>query len=123
VFAQQIAKAVEVGKPLVVHSRKAEDDTIALLKKNMPREWHVHVRALACSMMLHLNRLFVVYARISVNTVVSGLLHSRPYFNAQIHCFTDTPRQAQRYVCRVVGHVACYVSSRSRHASHHSAAS
>jgi TatD DNase family protein len=44
VFAQQIVKAVEVGKPLVVHSRKAEDDTIALLKENMPKEWHVHVR-------------------------------------------------------------------------------
>jgi len=44
VFAQQIVKAVEVGKPLVVHSRKAEDDTIAILKENMPKEWHVHVR-------------------------------------------------------------------------------
>lgn len=43
VFAQQIVKAVEVGKPLVVHSRKAEDDTIALLKENMPKEWHVHI--------------------------------------------------------------------------------
>ncbi len=44
VFAQQIVKAVEVGKPLVVHSRKAEDDTIAILRENMPKEWHVHVR-------------------------------------------------------------------------------
>lgn len=44
VFAQQVVKAVEIGKPLVVHSRKAEDDTITILKQNMPKEWHVHVR-------------------------------------------------------------------------------
>jgi len=46
VFTKQVTKAVEVMKPLVVHSRGAEDDTLAILKQNMPKEWRVHVRIL-----------------------------------------------------------------------------
>lgn len=43
VFTKQVTKAVEVMKPLVVHSRGAEDDTLAILKQNMPKEWRVHI--------------------------------------------------------------------------------
>ncbi len=43
VFAVQIRKAVELNKPIVVHSRKAEDDTFHILKENMPKDWKVHV--------------------------------------------------------------------------------
>jgi len=43
VFAMQVLKAVEVKKPIIVHSRSAEDATFKILKENMPQDWKVHV--------------------------------------------------------------------------------
>ena len=36
-FAAQIELARELGKPLVIHTRAAEDDTIATLRAPTPR--------------------------------------------------------------------------------------
>jgi len=43
VFARQVLKAVELGKPLVVHSRDAGDDTHEILKGFLPPTHPVHV--------------------------------------------------------------------------------
>lgn len=43
VFARQIRMAVSLKKPLIVHSRDAEKDTIELLRANMPADWPVHI--------------------------------------------------------------------------------
>lgn len=43
VFARQIRMAVALNKPLIVHSREAEKDTIELLRANMPADWPVHI--------------------------------------------------------------------------------
>jgi TatD DNase family protein len=43
VFRRQIQKAVSVGKPIVVHTREAEDDTLLIMKELVPQDWFVHV--------------------------------------------------------------------------------
>lgn len=42
-FARQILQAVELKKPLVVHSRDAGDDTHEILKNLLPPDHPVHV--------------------------------------------------------------------------------
>lgn len=57
VFVRQIAVAVAADKPLVIHTREADDDTLALMRAHVPRDWPVHVhcftssRALAVSLL------------------------------------------------------------------------
>jgi TatD DNase family protein len=43
VFAKQLIRAVELEKPIVVHTREAEDDTFEILKAHMPTYWKVHI--------------------------------------------------------------------------------
>eukprot|EP00026_Physarum_polycephalum_P012150 Phypoly_transcript_12427.p1 GENE.Phypoly_transcript_12427~~Phypoly_transcript_12427.p1 ORF type:complete len:158 (+),score=22.23 Phypoly_transcript_12427:627-1100(+) len=43
VFARQILRAVELNKPIVVHSRDAGEDTYAMLKNLLPPAHPVHV--------------------------------------------------------------------------------
>jgi len=50
VFARQIKRAVEVKKPLVVHSRDAEEDTIKILKEHAPKTWPIHVHCFTSSL-------------------------------------------------------------------------
>jgi TatD DNase family protein len=41
VFTRQLRKAVELGKPLTIHTREAEDDTERILKAEVPRDHRV----------------------------------------------------------------------------------
>ena len=41
VFVRQLRKAVELGKPLTIHTREAEDDTERILKAEVPKEHRV----------------------------------------------------------------------------------
>ncbi len=43
VFAIQMGLAVKHGKPLVVHSRDAEEDTLELMMKHLPQDWKIHL--------------------------------------------------------------------------------
>jgi len=45
VFAQQARVAVRLGMPLVVHSRDAVEDTLAILRENVPSEHPVHLHS------------------------------------------------------------------------------
>jgi len=49
VFVAQIKLAVRVAKPLVVHSREAEADTLRLLQEHLPRSHRVHVHCFTSS--------------------------------------------------------------------------
>ena len=49
VFARQIEIAVEAKKPLVIHTREAEADTLALMRERVPRDWPVHVHCFTSS--------------------------------------------------------------------------
>ena len=42
-FVAQMKLAVKHGKPLVVHSREAEEDTLALMTQTMPKDWKIHL--------------------------------------------------------------------------------
>nr|CAG8483576.1 4998_t:CDS:1 [Entrophospora candida]CAG8583288.1 14515_t:CDS:1 [Entrophospora candida] len=43
VFVRQIKKAIELGKPLVIHTREAEEDTWNIMTEHIPKEWKIHV--------------------------------------------------------------------------------
>ncbi len=49
VFARQIRMGVEAGKPLIIHTREAEADTLAVLKREAPRDWKIHVHCFTSS--------------------------------------------------------------------------
>jgi TatD DNase family protein len=49
VFARQVEVAVEARKPLVIHTREAEADTLAVMRESVPRDWPVHVHCFTSS--------------------------------------------------------------------------
>eukprot|EP00427_Karlodinium_veneficum_P027204 CAMPEP_0169201592 /NCGR_PEP_ID=MMETSP1016-20121227/10484_1 /TAXON_ID=342587 /ORGANISM="Karlodinium micrum, Strain CCMP2283" /LENGTH=443 /DNA_ID=CAMNT_0009278517 /DNA_START=50 /DNA_END=1382 /DNA_ORIENTATION=+ len=48
VFARQLKLAIELGKPLVIHSRGADRDTMRMMRHWVPRHWRVHVHSFRC---------------------------------------------------------------------------
>lgn len=49
VFSRQIRMGVEHGKPLIIHTREAEADTLEVLVREAPREWKIHVHCFTSS--------------------------------------------------------------------------
>ncbi len=49
VFARQIRKGVEMGKPLIIHTREAEEDTLSIMSAEVPKAWKVHVHCFTSS--------------------------------------------------------------------------
>ncbi len=49
VFARQIAVGLAARKPLVIHTREAEADTLAMLREHVPKEWPIHVHCFTSS--------------------------------------------------------------------------
>ncbi|CAG8458225.1 11216_t:CDS:1 [Ambispora gerdemannii] len=43
IFIRQLKKAVELDKPLVIHTREAEQDTYDILTTHVPPHWRIHV--------------------------------------------------------------------------------
>ncbi|KDR73174.1 hypothetical protein GALMADRAFT_142314 [Galerina marginata CBS 339.88] len=43
VFARQLKQAVRLDKPLVIHTREADDDTERILKSEVPKDHKIHV--------------------------------------------------------------------------------
>lgn len=64
-FARQMKCAIEVNKPLVVHTRDAEEDTLRLMTEILPKDWHIHVHCFSGSadfakkLMDHFDNLFI----------------------------------------------------------------
>jgi len=65
VFAKQLQLAVSVKKPIVVHTREAEEDTLALMKQHLPVDWPIHVHCftssvdLATQLLAHFKNLYI----------------------------------------------------------------
>lgn len=49
VFIRQIRKGVACGKPLIIHTREAEQDTLDIMVKEIPKDWKVHVHCFTSS--------------------------------------------------------------------------
>eukprot|EP01089_Gocevia_fonbrunei_P020449 TRINITY_DN7633_c0_g1_i2.p1 TRINITY_DN7633_c0_g1~~TRINITY_DN7633_c0_g1_i2.p1 ORF type:complete len:194 (+),score=29.73 TRINITY_DN7633_c0_g1_i2:41-583(+) len=49
VFSQQISKAIELKKPLVIHTREAEEDTYTIMKELVPKDWNIHIHCFTSS--------------------------------------------------------------------------
>ncbi|MDB5103601.1 MAG: hydrolase, TatD family protein [Fibrobacteres bacterium] len=49
VFARQIRMGVEHGKPLIIHTREAEADTLEVMRREAPRDWKIHVHCFTSS--------------------------------------------------------------------------
>jgi TatD DNase family protein len=49
VFARQINRGVAAGKPLIIHTREAEADTLEILIREAPKEWKIHVHCFTSS--------------------------------------------------------------------------
>ncbi len=49
VLARQIEIGIAANKPLIIHTREAEEDTLALLRDLVPRDWPMHVHCFTSS--------------------------------------------------------------------------
>eukprot|EP01113_Clastostelium_recurvatum_P049744 TRINITY_DN9269_c0_g1_i1.p1 TRINITY_DN9269_c0_g1~~TRINITY_DN9269_c0_g1_i1.p1 ORF type:complete len:310 (+),score=66.11 TRINITY_DN9269_c0_g1_i1:1-930(+) len=49
VFARQLKMGVSLGKPIIIHTREAEEDTLQILKDHLPKEWKVHIHCFTSS--------------------------------------------------------------------------
>ncbi len=49
VFIRQIEAGVAAGKPLIIHTREAEADTLAILRAHAPADWPMHVHCFTSS--------------------------------------------------------------------------
>jgi TatD DNase family protein len=63
VFAHQLRLGVSLGKPLVIHTREAEDDTLALLTEHVPADYPMHVHCFTSSLRMADN-LFTRFSRV-----------------------------------------------------------
>ena len=48
-FIAQMALAKELGAPIVVHTREAEEDTLRLMREHLPRDHRIHVHCFTSS--------------------------------------------------------------------------
>lgn len=48
-FARQIRQAVALGKPLIIHTREAEAETLEIMEREAPRDWKIHVHCFTSS--------------------------------------------------------------------------
>ena len=48
-FVDQMALAKELGAPIVVHTREAEEDTLRLMREHLPRDHRIHVHCFTSS--------------------------------------------------------------------------
>lgn len=51
-FVAQMKLATSLNKPLIVHTREAEEDTLALMREHLPRDARVHVHCFTSSLAL-----------------------------------------------------------------------
>jgi TatD DNase family protein len=52
IFIRQLRVGLAAGKPLVIHTREAEEDTLALMRDHVPPDWPVHVHCFTSSLRL-----------------------------------------------------------------------
>ena len=48
-FIRQIRQGVSLGKPLIIHTREAEADTLEIMEREIPRDWRIHVHCFTSS--------------------------------------------------------------------------
>jgi TatD DNase family protein len=51
-FVHQLRLGLAAGKPLIIHTREAEDDTLEILRAQVPRDWPIHVHCFTSSLRL-----------------------------------------------------------------------
>lgn len=75
VFARQLKQAVKLAKPLTIHTREAEEDTLRILKEEVPKDH-----------------------RVSHSFLHPPSNSSLIYFieKIHVHCFSDTPEFAKQ---------------------------
>ena len=52
VFVQQLRIGIAAGKPLIIHTREAEDDTMEIMRDHVPQDWPIHVHCFTSSLRL-----------------------------------------------------------------------
>lgn len=50
IFSRQIQRAIENKKPLIIHTREAEEDTLAIMQAEIPPDWKIHVHCFTSSL-------------------------------------------------------------------------
>jgi TatD DNase family protein len=106
VFARQLTAAVAAGKPIIIHTRAADDDTLRILREHVPRDHRMHVHCFTAGPVLA-RALMAEWpnAYIGVTGVVgyrdmdhvTGLLESGEIPVGRLLLETDSPYMAPRW--------------------------
>jgi len=85
-FIVQMNLAIEAKKPIVIHTREAEQDTLQMMKDHLPRDWPLHVHCFtdtlpfALDLLQHFSRLYIGFTGVitfknssSLRAVVEGI--------------------------------------------------
>ncbi|EDR07064.1 uncharacterized protein LACBIDRAFT_299432 [Laccaria bicolor S238N-H82] len=104
VFRRQLKHAVRLGKPLVIHTREAEEDTEKILKEEVPKDYKIHVHCFsdspefAARLLAHFPNLYIGITGVitySSNTntsaVISQMSSASPSEPLRILLETDAP--------------------------------
>lgn len=49
-FVEQISVALAANLPIIIHTREAEEDTLALMMQHIPSDWPLHVHCFTDSL-------------------------------------------------------------------------
>ena len=50
IFVDQMKHALQLKKPIVIHTREAEEETLSMMKSHLPRDWKIHVHCFTDSL-------------------------------------------------------------------------
>eukprot|EP01117_Protostelium_nocturnum_P003634 TRINITY_DN14919_c0_g1_i1.p1 TRINITY_DN14919_c0_g1~~TRINITY_DN14919_c0_g1_i1.p1 ORF type:complete len:293 (+),score=109.04 TRINITY_DN14919_c0_g1_i1:92-880(+) len=50
IFIKQMKWALECNKPIIIHTREAEEDTLVFMKEYIPKDWKIHVHCFTDSL-------------------------------------------------------------------------
>ncbi len=82
IFTRQIKQAIIHKKPLIIHTREAEEDTLAIMKEHIPTDWKIHVHcftssnSMATELISHFSHLYIGFTGVITFNKTEGIAES-----------------------------------------------
>jgi len=104
VFIRQLKQAIKLSKPLTIHTREADEDTLRILKEEVPKDHRIHVHCFtdtpefAKKLLEHFPNLYIGVTGVvtyssntNTSTVVREMVSAEPDKPLRILLETDAP--------------------------------
>ncbi|KAF8811421.1 Metallo-dependent hydrolase [Phlegmacium glaucopus] len=104
VFVRQLRQAVKLAKPLTIHTREADEDTLRILKEEVPKDHRIHIHCFtdtpefAKQLLDHFQNLYIGITGVmtytsntNTSTVIRDMAAAEPDKPLRILLETDAP--------------------------------